>query len=356
MTDQIKFLKEITDLNAVPGNEKQCRDFMKKHLADCADEVSTCNLGSVIGKKVGNEKGPKVMLMGHMDEVGFMVEKITEDGYIKFKPLGGWWSQVLLSQQVTITASNGKTFHGVVGSKPPHVLTPEQRKKPVELKEMFIDLGISSKKEVEKLGILPGDMITPYIEFRQMADKDYLLAKAWDNRLGCAFVVDVLKNLKGKEHPNTVYGVATVQEEVGLRGAKTTSNIVNPDISFSLDVGIADDIPGGGEYTSFGKGPIVTLMDASMVGHKGLRDYVLTIAKKHKIDVQFCILTGGGTDAGASHIAHNGAPSMAIGIPSRYIHSHTSMIHKKDYDDAVKLMTEILLDLDQAKADKITFD
>lgn len=356
--ETLTFLKELTDANGVPGNEREPRLVMRKYLEPYADEIIYDNLGSIIGVLKGEENGPKIMLAGHLDEIGFMVTKITDKGFLKFQTLGGWWNQVMLAQQVTITNSKGERFHGVIGSKPPHVLKPEDRKKPVEIKDMYIDIGVSSKEEVEKLGIKPGDMVTPYIEFRTMANDKYLLAKAWDNRIGCAIAIEVLRRLKQEKHKATLYAVGTVQEEVGLRGARTSGYKINPDLCFATDVGIAGDTPGIGDAADgeLGKGPQIVLYDASMVGHKGLREYVLGIADELKIPYQFEAMSGGGLDSGAIHITHEGVPSLGICVPSRYIHSHTSMIHRDDYENAVKLLVEVIKRLDNETVKQITFD
>ena len=357
MDKTLKFLKEITDLNGTPGQEHEVRKFMNDYMKKTADEVYQDNLGSVVAKKVGLEDGPKIVVAGHMDEVGFMVHYIDDKGFIKFSPLGGWWNQVMLAQQVTITTRENKQYHGVIGSTPPHALTPEERKNPVDIKKMYIDIGISSKEEAEKLGIRPGDMITPYIEFRTLADEKFLLAKAWDNRIGCAVAMEVLDNLKGEKHANVYYGVGTVQEEVGCRGAATSGQMINPDIMFAVDVGLSGDTPGAEAIQSkMGKGPIIHLMDGGTIGHRGLRDFVVEIAEELEIPYQLDILMGGGTDAARMHMAHDGAPSMSLGIPSRYIHSHTSMIHRDDYENTVRLMTEVVKRFDKEVLNRIVFD
>lgn len=357
LDETLTMLKDLTDADAVPGNEREAREVMKRYLEPVSDEIIYDNLGSIIGVKKGQENGPKIMVSGHLDEVGFMVTKITDKGYLKFQPLGGWFSQVMLSQQVTITNSKGEKFHGVIGSKPPHVLSPEERKKPAEIKDMFIDLGVSSKEEVEKLGIRPGDMITPYIEFRPMADPKYLLAKAWDNRIGCAIAIDVLNKLKNENHPNIVYATGNVQEEVGLRGAKTAAYKISPDIGIATDVGIAGDTPGIKDNESgMGKGPQIFLYDNSMIVHKGLRDFFIQVADELQIPYQLEVLNGGGTDAGSIHLTQAGVPSIAICIPSRYIHSHTSMIHRDDYENAVKLIAEVIKRLDWDTVNKIIYE
>ncbi len=350
-----KFLKTISEINGVPGNETQVKNFMRDELDGFVDSIEYDGIGSIIGKKVGKEDGPRIMVAGHLDEVGFMVSKLTKDGYLKVLPLGGWWSQVVLAQQVTITTEEGKEYHGVIGSKPPHILTPEERNKPVDLKNIFIDLGVDDKEAVEALGVQVGDMVTPYIEYREMANNKYLLGKAWDNRIGCAIAIEVAKNLKGEQHENVLYSVGTVQEEVGLRGAATTSNIVNPDIGIAVDVTIADDIPGGDNECKFGAGPAILVYDGATVGHRGLRKQILEVAKKHDIPYQLSYLARGGTDAGRMHLAHDGAPAVSIGIPSRYIHSHTSMIHRDDYENTVKLITELVKTLDRETVNKITY-
>jgi len=358
MDNTLKFLKEITDLNGIPGQEKAVRDFMKDKMMSAADEVSQDNLGSVIGKKVGLENGPRILIAGHMDEVGFIVHYFDDKGFIKFTPLGGWWNQVMLAQQVTITTKSGKKYHGIIGSTPPHILTPEIRQKPVEIKDMYIDIGVSNKEEAESLGIRPGDMITPYIEFVPMANDKFLVAKAWDNRIGCAVAIEVLNNLKEVNHPNIYYGVGTAQEEVGCRGAITVSQVINPHISFALDVGLAGDMPGVTNeiQAKMGKGPIITLADAGLVGHRALREFVTEVADELKIPYQFDVLMVGATDAAKMHVAHDGAPSMSVGIPSRYIHSHTSMIHRDDYENTVLLMTELVKRLDKETVERIILD
>ncbi|MCL1990545.1 MAG: M42 family metallopeptidase [Defluviitaleaceae bacterium] len=348
MDEKLAFLKELTDANGIAGCEKEVRHVFKKYVADHADEVTQDKLGSVIAKKVGIADGPKIAIAGHLDEVGFIVHYIDENGFIKFKPVGGWWSQVLLSQQMTITTHAGKRIHGIIGSTPPHILTAEQRKKVTELDDLFIDIGVADKKEAEAAGIRPGDMITPYLEFRELENSKYLLAKAWDNRFGCALAIDVLNQLKGENHPNTYFGVATVQEEVGCRGATTVANMINPDVVIAADVVLDGSIPGADKIKAkMGQGPCIILMDGGTVGHRALREYVMQLADELEIPYQLDVLMGGATDAATMHRAHDGAPAMSLGIPSRYIHSNGSIIHRDDYEHAVQLMTEFVKRFDK---------
>lgn len=359
LDDTLLMLKELTDAKGIAGNEREPREVMRKYIAPFADEIEQDGLGSLIATKIGDENGPKVMVAGHLDEVGFMISKIDEKGFLSFQPVGGWWSQVMLAQRVTIVTRSKGTVTGVIGSKPPHILSPEARKKPVDIKDMFIDIGATSKEEVHAWGILPGDMVVPYFEFTVMNNEKFLLAKAWDNRIGCAIAIDVLKALENESHPNIVYGVGTVQEEVGLRGAKTVTAKIKPAIGFAVDVGIAGDTPGvsSKEATgTMGAGPQIVLFDASMVSHKGLRDLVVETAEEENIPYQFETIPGGGTDAGSIHISANGVPSLAICIATRYIHSHAAMLHRDDYENTVKLIVEVIKKLDRDTVHKITFD
>lgn len=358
MDDTLKMLKELTDANGIPGNEKEPRDVMKKYIQPYADEVTQDHLGSLIAKKTGTAAEPKIMVAGHLDEIGFMVTSIDEKGFVRFQTVGGWWGQVMLAQRVTLMTSKGYV-PGVIGSKPPHILSPEARKKPVEIKDMFIDIGASSKEEAMEFGVLPGDAIVPVCEFTVMKNEKMLMAKGWDNRIGCAIAIEVLRQLKDVNHPNTVYGVGTVQEEVGLRGARTSAFTIQPDIGFAVDVGIAGDTPGVTEkeaLAKMGKGPQIIMYDASMISHKGLRDFVTNTADEANIPYQFDYVAGGGTDAGAIHLTANGAPALAVTIATRYIHSHAAILHRDDFENAVKLIVEVIKKLDKETVTKITFD
>lgn len=353
MNKSLDLLKELTELNGVSGFEEEVKYYIKNRLEPIS-EISGDNLGSIICKKTGTSESPKIMLAGHMDEIGFMVNSITKDGFIKFIPLGGWWDQVLLSQRVIIKTKKGD-IPGVIGSTPPHLLSTKDREKVVEKKTMFIDVGAKDKEDaVQNLGIVPGDVIVPDSQFTFMKNPDYIMAKALDNRLGCGLVIDTLEKLKDYKHPNTIYGVGTVQEEVGLRGATTAVAAVKPDICFTLDVGIAGDTPGLERENidvKLGEGPILLLADASMLPHRDLRDFVIDIAEKNNIPLQYSTMMGGGTDAGAIHKYGIGVPSLSLCIPTRYIHSHTSIFNFKDYQYLQKLLLELIINLDEATID-----
>ena len=340
-------LKELTEASGLPGYEGDVRDVMRKYI-DSSAEIELDNLGSLIARKVGQADGPKVMLAGHMDEVGFMVKSITKEGFLKFQPLGGWWDQVLLAQRVVIKTRKG-AVQGIIGSVPPHVLSTEAKNKVVEKKDMFIDIGACSDEEARGFGVRPGDPIVPDSLFTILANPSLYLAKAWDNRVGCALGIDVVRELAQSSHPNVLYAVGTTQEEIGLRGAQTSAQYIKPDVALALEVGIAADVPGGDKdkaQEELGKGPVVLLYDRSLVPNIRLRDMVVDIAEECKIPFQYDSMDGGGTDAGAMNLVEKGVPSLVLAVPTRYIHSHAGIISRTDYDNTLRLLVELVKRLD----------
>ncbi|MDQ0339874.1 endoglucanase [Caldalkalibacillus uzonensis] len=350
LDETLRMFKELTETPGAPGHEREVRTVMQRWIEPYADAVETDNIGSLIARKTGRADGPKVMVAGHLDEIGFMVTQITEKGFLKFQTLGGWWEQVMLAQRVLVVTREGE-IEGVIGSKPPHILPAEARKKPVDKKDMFIDIGASSKEEAESWGVRPGDTVVPICPFTVMKKPELLMAKAWDNRIGCAIAIEVLKRLKNEDHPNQVFGVGTVQEEVGLRGAQTSAHHIQPDIAFAVDVGIAGDTPGikpEEALSKIGEGPQIVLYDASMIAHKGLKDLVVEVAEANNIPYQFDAMAGGGTDAGKMHLTGNGVPSLAVTVATRYIHSHAAILHRDDFEHTVQLLVEVIKRLDWA--------
>ncbi|MFC1805824.1 M42 family metallopeptidase [Planctomycetota bacterium] len=345
----LDLLKELTEAPGLPGYEEEIRAIVARRVKGLA-KVSHDRLGSVICEKKGTAPSPRIMLPGHMDEIGFVINGITDDGYLKFSPLGGWWDQVLLAQRVIVHARKGDLL-GIIGSRPPHVLSSEERGKIVKRKDMFIDVGAKDKKEAgKKLGIRPGDPVVPICPFTPLANKKLLMGKAFDDRVGVALFIDVLRKLKSVKHPNTVYGVGTVQEEVGTRGAETAADVVQPDVALVLDVGIASDVPGfkaeDREKGTLGAGPQICFLDSGMIPNLKLRDFLVDLAEKRKIPYQISMLEGGATDGRPIHLHGIGVPTVYIGIATRYIHSHAGILHADDYDNAVKLIVEAIKRLD----------
>jgi len=350
----LELLEQLTDIDGIPGFEDEVRAFMRDRLAGLG-EFERDNLGSLVCKKKGGSDSPRIMIPAHMDEIGFVVKDVTEDGYIRFSPLGGWLDQVLLGHMVTVHTRKG-TLDGVIGCTPPHMMPREERDKVVKRKKMFIDVGARDKKHArEKLGIRIGDPIVPQEKFRRLGDPKHLLAKAWDDRIGCALVIDLLAALQKTSHPNTVYGVGTTQEEVGTRGAETAADVVDPEFCIALDVGLATDMPGveGEVKIDLGKGPCIYVLDAGTIAHHRFNDFVLDIAEKKNIPHQVSLIEGGTTDARAIHLHARGVPSVVLGVPTRYIHSHAGVIHTDDYDAMLKLLLEVVRALGPAAAEKL---
>lgn len=351
--ETVEMLKRLTDVSGVPGYETEVAEVIRQELAGVAT-FSYDKLGSIVCEKKGSSASPKIMLPGHMDEVGFMVTRITEEGFVKFTTLGGWLTQYMPAHRVIIKTSKGDV-PGIIGAKPIHLMSEEERKKVLDKKDMFIDIGVKDSKDAARIGVRPGDPVIPVAPFTQMANPDYLLAKAWDDRLGCALFIDVIKNLKGKKHPNTVYGVGTVQEEVGTRGAHTSVRKINPDVALVCEVGIAQDVPGGEKDVGvLGKGPQITIYDRGMIPNLALRDFIIDTADQNRIPYQIQSLEGGATDGGPIHLSAEGVPCIYLGVPTRYIHCHSGIIHKQDYDYTVRLITEVVLKMDSKTVGRFT--
>lgn len=341
-----ELLKKLTEADAISGNEFEVRDIFRSELSEF--ELDSDNLGSQISKL--GTTGPKIMLAGHMDEVGFMVKRIDENGFVFFETVGGWWNQVMLAQRVIITTNKGVKIEGIIGCKPPHVLTAEARKNPVEINTMFIDLGVKNKQEALDLGIQLGNQITPKSNYQVMNNPEFVSAKALDDRVGVYIVIEVMKKLREKTLNSQVYGCGTTQEEVGLRGARTCSYKVNPDISIAIDTGLNGDTPSMTSVESenkLGEGPLICVMDAASISNVSLRNHMFELAEELGIKYQADFLAVGGTDAGAMHVAHDGSPSLTISVSTRYLHSHVSVVSIKDINDLIDLLVEFISRLDQ---------
>lgn len=340
--ETIELFKTLTSLHGASGFEHNVRKFMKEQLKKYSDEIIQDKLGSIFGVKQGLNSGPRVMVAGHMDEVGFMITKITKNGMLKFQTLGGWSPNVLQAQKLVVHSKKGPIY-GIIASTPPHLGGGD---KP-DVKKMLIDIGADSSEHAKELGIEPGVFATPHMDFTLTADKKKIIAKAWDDRYGCGLAIELLKELKDEKLPNTLFCGATVQEEVGTRGAETAANLIKPDIFLALDASPANDITGDKtEFGQLGKGVLLRIHDRSYITHRGMREFMLDMAETHHIPYQYFV-SPGGTDAGKVHVSGEGVPSILVGICARYIHSHASMIHMDDYAAAKEMVTKLVKSLDQ---------
>lgn len=350
--DRLSVLKELSESFGPSGFEREVIAIFRREAQPYADEITFDKLGSLIARKRGIVDLPKVLLAGHIDEVGFVVTGIDEQtGFINFSPLGGWFDQVLLGHRVTIKTKQGE-LPGVIAAKPPHLLPPDERDKVVKKESMFIDVGATSKEIAEKeLGVRVGDPVAPYARFTTTRGGKIAIGKAFDDRVGAFVGLEVLRRLKSQEtqHPNTVYLAATVQEEVGLRGASTVGNVVEPDIAFALEVDIAGDVPGikrNEAPSRMGKGPSILTFDTTMIPNQALKSFVIETAEKAEIPYQLSVLSSGGTDAAKFHLVKAGVPSIVIGVPTRHIHSHAAILDISDIENAVKLVLAAIKRLD----------
>lgn len=354
MDKTTKLLKDLTEASGVSGYEGPVRKVTKQYFEPLGDLISD-RIGSLVCVKRGASEAPRVMLAGHMDEIGFMVRHITDQGYIKFQQLGGWFDQVLLGQRVVVKTHKGDVT-GVIGVKPPHIISADERDKVVKKKDMYIDIGATSKEELEAAGVRLGDPIIPQAAFEVMANGKSYLSKAFDDRVGVALMVSLLESLQGQSHPNTIYAAATVMEETVLGGARTTADLVNPDVAIILESGIAGDVPGvqpEENSVKLGKGPVILLYDAMMIPNLKLRDLVFDTAKEMDIPVQTDSMQAGATDGGEIHLHRLGVPTIVIGVPARHIHSHSSILHREDYDLTVKLLEALVAKLDKSQVEEL---
>lgn len=355
----LELLKELTDAHSVPGYEDEVRAIFADELENIGGKIDSDRQGSVYFERgLGENSGPRVMIAGHMDEVGFRIQHIRPDGYLKFVPIGGWWPHVMLAQRVVILTKSGEKILGVISSTPPHFLSEERRTRVMPISELFIDIGASSAQEATEIfGIALGDPVAPATSFTAMAKQGYYMAKAFDNRVGMACAIQAAQILVREEgHPNTLISAGTVQEEVGLRGARSLANLVKPDIAIILEGPPADDTPGFNPSESQGKlgsGVQIRLHDPSAIMNPRLADLAIETAKKESIPHQVTVRTSGGTDAGSFSHANNGIPCIVLGVPSRYIHSHNAIIDIHDYLSMVKLTVALVKRLDQEKVDEL---
>ncbi|MBN2733451.1 MAG: M42 family metallopeptidase [Methanomicrobiaceae archaeon] len=334
-------LGRLSDAHGLSSYEGNIRDIIRAELKGYVDDIYEDKMGNLIALKKGDNF--KFMIASHMDEIGFMVQYIDEKGFIKFVPIGGWFTPTAYTQRVILHGKKGP-ITGVIGAKPPHVMSPEDRKKELKIEDMFIDVGSASDKETADLGIEIGTPITIDREYKELAN-GRVTGKALDNRVGVAILIEVLKNVKS---PHTIYGVFTVQEELGLKGAKVSAFAINPDCAIATDVTIPGDHPGITKKEAsveMGKGPVLVLVSASgrgLMADWKLAEWLRKTGDKNKIPYQLEVGDGGNTDATIIHLVREGIPSIPFSIASRYIHSPVEVVDINDIESGIKLLLEAL--------------
>lgn len=341
MKDLAALLTMFSDAHGLSGYEDDVAALLRREIEPLVDEVRTDKMGNVIGIRSG--EGPVIMVAAHMDEIGLMVSHIDDDGYLRVVSVGGWFDQTILSQRVMIYTLDGKRIPGVVGSRPPHLMDAEERKKMVKLKDMFVDCGASSQANAAEMGVEIGAPITIDRELRRMGD-DFVTGKALDNRAGVVMMISALQRLKGRPVKATIQAVGTVQEEVGLKGARTSAYGLSPDVAIATDVTIPGDHPGVSKnecHVCAGKGPSITILDAGgrgVIASRPVVKWLRESAERESIPHQLSVGDGGNTDATAINITKAGIPCSVIAVPARYIHSPVEVLSLRDLDNGAALI------------------
>lgn len=351
----LKHLEVLTQLPGIPNHEEKVMRYMREQLTPYADKIIQDALGSLFAiKKSKNKNAKKVMVAGHMDEVGFIVKGINKVGSIKIAPAGGWWTQVLMASPVTLYTQTGQSFKGCIGSIAPHLLTPKKRNSVVEMNDLLVDIGLTSKEEALSNGIEVGDMIVLDGAYEPLMNGKRIMAKALDNRYGCAMTIALLEALKDIELPYDLYIGATVQEEVGLRGATTATSMIDPDVAIVFDCSPANDADGSDDVLGkLGEGVLLRFADRSMLPNRCFLNRLKQTCIQHNLPYQY-YLSLGGTDAGSIHKTNIGVPTLSLCVVARNIHTNHSILDRGDLESASKAAFALLSEFDsQAIEDMI---
>jgi putative aminopeptidase FrvX len=340
-----RLLEELTNAHGVSGFEGPVRDILRREWKDLLTDLHTDGIGNLIGSLPGSSDSPRVLLMAHMDEVGFLVRHIDENGYLYIHNVGGYFDQSVLTQRLSILTARGEVL-GYTGMKSGHILRPDERDRMIPLQDMFVDVGASSRAEAEGMGLRAGLPVAYATKFEVLNGTRRYLAKAWDDRVGLAVITEALRQLRTRPHPNNLQVAATVQEEIGLRGASVVTATTSPDIVINLEIGIASDFPlltsKALSQEELGKGAGIFVFDGSMIPNNNYIEWILRLADENTIPVQFESVSGYGEDAAMIQKSARGVPAVNIGIPTRYGHSQSGVIDRADYDHTVALVVKMI--------------
>ena len=341
MNDTAALLKKFSDAHGLSGYEDEVGALLKAEMEPLVDSVSIDVMGNVVG--IRNGEGPTIMIAAHIDEIGAMVSHIDGEGFLKIVPVGGWSDQTILGQRVVIHTADGRKLAGVVGARPPHVMDAEDRKKLIKIKDMFVDCGATSVADAASLGVEVGSLITIDRDFQELGN-DFVTGKALDNRAGVVMMIWALRLLRRKKVKATIQAVGTVQEEVGLKGARTSAYGLCPDVAIATDVTIPGDNPGVSRSESpvaAGKGPSITIIDAAgrgIISPRPVIRWLRETAEKASIAYQVQVGNGGNTDATAISITKSGIPCSVVSVPTRYIHSPVEVLSLRDLEQGAALI------------------
>ena len=345
-------LKTLSEMDGVSGHEEFIVTYLRQQLPNLF--VGQDRLGSALFQ-VGDRRDQSlhIMVAAHVDEVGFIVSNIEPNGYLRIQSVGNMWAHVLLNQQVNITTQDKRVYRGIVGSPSVHALTANQRERVLDLEQLYVDIGVPDEIAVRSLGIRIGDMVCPSKSFATLADENYFVGKAFDNRVSVSVGIWLLQSLHQENLSHMVTFAATVQEEVGLRGARTVAAQVCPDIAFAVDTTLAGDTPFDENSIKLGGGVVLNVIDSMTVMNRGLLIYLENLCQKENIPYQLSCFTDGGTDAGNIHKSGKGIIATTLSIPMRYMHTHTGIVHRMDILATYRLLRAIIDDLTHDKLQKI---
>ncbi len=357
MTEKtLKLIKELSEISGPSSYEDRVITYMKKELAKYYDEVIHDKRGSTLGVRYSkNPDAPKVMIVAHMDEIGFMITNIDDDGMAKFKPLGGWWALTMISQRVLIHTKEEDIVGIITTRRNRQTMSDEQRAKQVPIEDMVIDFGASSKKEALEFGVRPGTYMSPIGDFLEMKGGKRVVGKAFDDRAGCAAVIEMMENLKDVDLPCHLYAGGSTEEEGGVKSAAALANMIEPDVFIAVDCSHARDFGGKNELSRLGEGFLLRFLDGKMRPSKRLVDFMEDLAVEKGVKYQL-FNSYGGTDAATVQSHSNGILTGVVGIPVRYNHTHSVVMEKSDYEDAKSFLTHFVKSYNQEVFTKmITF-
>src|SRR6478672_2176025 len=335
-------LQALADAPGPSGFEEPVRKIMVERMKPLAEKLSYDGLGSVIA--VQGSSGPRIMVDAHMDELGGVVRRVSNDGYLTMQMLGGWLDQALVDQRWTIIGSKGPV-RAVTGIRDIHIVPQEERTKVYPRESVFLDVGARNPAEVAALGIAPGDPVVPDAPFAVMNGTQNYLGKGWDDRVGCAVIIAAMQKLAKSAHPNQIYWVATVQEEIGLRGAHTAAEMVKPEVGIAIEGGVTRDAPGVHPEEAqelLGAGPAIFLYDSSALPNRKFVSMVKQVAKEKSIPLQPDLIQGYGDDSAEIQKSNGGVPTVNMVVPVRYTHAHNGIINRRDFDQMVDLLVAVV--------------
>ncbi len=342
----VRLLQQLSDAPGPPGAEEPVRALMAPRMKGTSDHLQYDGLGSVIAQQ--GSAGPRIMVDAHMDELGGMVRRITANGFLTMQMLGGWLDQALPDQRWIILGSKGPV-HAVTGIRDIHVVPAEDRTKVFPRDSLMLDVGAHTAAEAAALGLSPGDPVVPDAPFTDMNGTGNYLGKAWDDRIGCAVLIAAMERTAKTPHPNQIFYVATVQEEIGLRGARTAAQIVKPDLGIALEGGIVGDTPGSHPeetQATLGGGPGIFLYDSSALANRKVVAFVKKTAAAKGIPLQLDLVQGYGDDSAEMQLSNGGTPTVNMVVPVRYTHAHNGIVNRRDFDRTVDLLVDLLQSLD----------